>query len=181
MSIAEKLDQYFETTFPNANTTVYRDLMMNLKKAMEDGALDESERLIVLLSIATSLENSSLQSWSEQQLKERDFTVEQIQEAKESAAIGGMLNVYYKFKGYVAPDANAKYGRAGLRMQSLMKPINGKQNMELMLMAVSIVNGCPSCIESHEKALMDLGVSTDKIHDLARLAATVKGLTVLSH
>jgi len=61
------------------------------------------------------------------------------------------------------------YPRAGLRMQSLMKPLSGKQNFEMMSMSVSIVNGCPQCIASHEKALTELGVSADKIHDLARL------------
>ena len=46
----------------------------------------------------------------------------------------------------------------------------------MMSMPVYIVNGCPQCIASHEKALTDLGVSADKIHDLARLAAVCKGL-----
>lgn len=114
-------------------------------------------------------------------MKARDFSAEQIQEAKESAAIMGMLNTYYKFKGYLSPESLDNYQRAGLRMQSFMKPQNGKERFEMMAFAVSVVNGCPSCIASHEKALTQLGVGADKIHDLARLAAVVKGLSTLSH
>ncbi|MEQ1723526.1 MAG: carboxymuconolactone decarboxylase family protein, partial [Pseudobdellovibrio sp.] len=67
-----------------------------------------------------------------------------------------------------------------LRMNSLSKPLNGKQNFEMMALAVSVVNGCPTCVSSHEKALTDLGVTRDKIHDLARLASVTKGLSGLN-
>jgi alkyl hydroperoxide reductase subunit D len=117
--------------------------------------------------------------FAENELKSLDLTVEQIQEAKESAAIMGMMNTYYKFRGYLAPEAAPNFQRAGLRMQSLMKPHNGKLRFEMMAFAVSVVNGCPSCIGSHERALTELGVEADKIHDLARLASVMKGLSAL--
>jgi alkyl hydroperoxide reductase subunit D len=181
VSISEKLDQYFETEFAGASTSVFRDLMMNLKKLLEESPLEEGERFLGLMSIATSLDNKSLMSLAEVALKERDFTQEQIQEAKESAAIMGMLNTYYKFKGFLSPESVDSYQRAGLRMQSLAKPQNGKERFEMMALAVSVVNGCPTCVSSHEKALRALGVDAEKIHDLARMASVIKGLTVLKH
>jgi alkyl hydroperoxide reductase subunit D len=50
----------------------------------------------------------------------------------------------------------------------------------MMAFTVSVLNGCQTCVVSHEKALTTLGVSRDKIHDLARLASVVKGLSGLN-
>lgn len=179
MSDQMTLDQFLETEFPAAETSVFRDLSVNFKKLMEESPLDETDRWMNLLAIATSLENKKMMLFAEEQLKERDLTMEQIREARESAGIMGMLNTYYKFKSFLAPEAVELYQRAGLRMQSLMKPINGKEKFEMMAFSVSVVNGCPTCVASHERALFQLQVSADKIHDLAKLAAVCKGLTAL--
>ncbi len=64
-------------------------------------------------------------------------------------------------------------------MQSLGKPQSGKKIFEGMAMTVSIVNGCPMCIVAHEKAMIEQGYTHDHVHELARLAATAKGLTAL--
>lgn len=179
MSMAEKLDQFFEKEFPNHDSSIYRDLMMNLKKILEDSPLAPAERFLGLMSVASSLNYKELMTLAESELQASDVTREQIQEAKESAAIMGMLNTYYKFKGYLSPESAPDYQRAGLRMQSLAKPQNGKERFEMMAFAVSVVNGCPTCVSSHEKALRGHNVEPDKIHDLARLAAITKGLTAL--
>jgi alkyl hydroperoxide reductase subunit D len=181
MSLADPINNYFDREYANHSTTIFRDLLMNFKKIMEESPLEENDRLLSLLAVASSLQHSSLETFAIEQLQERGLTPEQIQEAKESAAIMGMLNTYYKFKSFVDPQSLDSYARAGLRMQALMKPQNGKEKFEMMAFAVSVVNGCPSCVFSHEKALRQLNVDPEKIHDLARLAAVVKGLAVLKH
>jgi alkyl hydroperoxide reductase subunit D len=90
-----------------------------------------------------------------------------------------MLNVYYRFRYMVGNEED--YRAAGLRMTALARPVLGKERFEMLAFAVSVLNGCQSCIRSHEKVLRDAGVSTDKVHDLARLAAVVKGLHTLPH
>jgi alkyl hydroperoxide reductase subunit D len=179
MSIGETLTHFFDQHFPNHSTSIYRDLLMNVKKVLEDSPLEPADRFLGLAAIATSLDHKPLFELAAQHLKTLEVSDEQIQEAKESAAIMGMLNTYYKFKGYLAPDSVENYQRAGLRMQSLSKPLNGKERFEMMSFAVSVVNGCPTCVSSHEKALRALNVDAEKIHDLARLASATKGLTVL--
>lgn len=174
------VDNFIETQFRDASTSVFRDLSLNFKKIIEDGPLDEQERFLNLLAISTALENKEMMDFAAQELKTRDIPVENINEAKESAAIMAMLNTYYKFKGFLDTNiVSEHYNRAGLRMQSLMKPINGKERFEQMAFAVSVVNGCPSCISSHEKALAELGTSREKIHDIAKMAAICAGLTTL--
>lgn len=179
MSLVEKVDQYLDAEFPGASTSIFRDLSLNFKKLLEEGHLEPQERTMNLLAIATTLENTPLMTLAKSLLEEQGVPAEQIREAAEIAGILGMNNVYYKFKSYLPNEVKENYTRAGLRMQSFMKPVSGKHHFEMMSMSVSIVNGCPQCIVSHEKALTDLGVSADKIHDLARLAAVAKGLTSL--
>ncbi len=181
MSISEKIDSFIETQFGNSETAVFRDLTLNFKKIMEDSPLDPTERYMNALAIGKTLHWSAFVTFAATELKELGLEDAQIQECKESAAIMGMLNTYYKFKGFLSAEvlSDTAYQRAGLRMNSLSKPVNGKERFEMMATSVSIVNGCPTCVASHEKALTDLGVSRDKIHDLARLASVMKGLSAL--
>lgn len=181
MSFDTKLDAVFDTEYAGADSTIYRDLMMNLKKLMSDSPLDEQERLLNLAAVSASLKNTAFLKLAETELAALGLSPEQIKEARESASIMGMLNTYYKFKSYLPDNVKENYSRAGLRMQSLMKPHNGKERFEQMAMAVSVVNGCPSCIAAHEDALTKLQVPADKIHELARLAAVMKGLTDLKY
>jgi alkyl hydroperoxide reductase subunit D len=65
-------------------------------------------------------------------------------------------------------------------MNVLAKPALGKEHFEMLSFAVSVINGCESCVRSHEKALRDTGTPPEKVHDLARLASVIKGLKTLS-
>lgn len=179
MNISEKVDAFLEQTYPGLTTSIYRDLSLNFKKALEDNLLDPAERFQNLLAAATALNNLDLMKFAASTLKEMGLSEEVLRETAESAGIMGMNNTYYKFRSYLPEEDKVNYQRAGLRMMSLGKPIMGKKLFETLAMTVSIVNGCPMCIASHEKALLEHGMTADQIHDLARLASVVKGLTSL--
>lgn len=179
MALSDKVDAFLEISFPNHDSAPYRDLSLNFKKVMEDSALEPTDRLMNVAAIARSLHWKELENFAAAELKELGTGDAEIQECFESAAIMGMLNTYYKFKGFLSAEVLPDYARAGLRMNTLSKPLNGKERFEMMAMAVSVVNGCPTCVSSHEKALTDIGVTRDKIHDLARLASILKGLSCL--
>ena len=146
---------------------------------MEESTLEPIERLMNVAAIARALHWKELETMAAIELKNLGLSEHEIKECFEAAAIMGMLNTYYKFKGYLPTDVLPDYARAGLRMNSLSKPLVGKQKFEMMAFAVSVINSCPTCVSSHEKALTDLGTARDKIHDLARLAAILKGLSCL--
>lgn len=179
VNIAERIDLFLDSEFAGAESSVYRDLSLNFKKLMEEGALEPQERFMNLLAISVALREKSMAELAKAGLRELGLTDEQIREAAESAGIMGMNNVYYKFRNFLSEEAREHYHRAGLRMQSLMRPANGKQAFEMLSLSVSIVNGCPACVASHENVLRGLGLATDKIHDLARLASVAKGLSSL--
>lgn len=159
------------------DTVIARDLKLNLKRVLDESTLAEERRFLAALAIAQSLKYEPLEKLALAELARLAVPAEQIQEARESAAIMGMLNTYYKFRGMV--ESEEPYKTAGLRMTVFGRPVLGKEVFEQLAFAVSVVNGCPSCIRSHELALRQLGVTTDQIHDLARLASIAAGLAAL--
>lgn len=63
--------------------------------------------------------------------------------------------------------------RAKLRMNVIAKPGIDKASFELMSIAVSAINGCGMCIESHEKTLRAEGISREAIQSAVRIAAVI--------
>jgi len=165
--------------FENQTSVIARDLNLNLTKFLENGSLGREDAHLALLAAASSVEHSGLINKATAELKIMGFTDDQIREARESAAIMGMLNTYYKFRHFLGNGED--YRVAGLRMTALARPVLGKERFEMLAFTVSVLNGCEPCTKSHEKALRDAGVSSDKIHDLARIAAIVNGLRLLDN
>lgn len=182
MSFSEQIDLFLENNMSHKDTSVFKDLSLNVKKILEDSPLEPTDRLMNVAALARALDWPELEVFASTLLKEAGKSTEEINECFEAAAIMGMLNTYYKFRGFLSPEvlADSAYQRAGLRMNSISKPLNGKEKFEMMAFSVSVANSCPTCVSSHEKALTDLGVTRDKIHDLARLASVLKGLSSLS-
>jgi alkyl hydroperoxide reductase subunit D len=167
-----------ETLFENQTSVIARDLKLNLNKFLESGSLPKEDAHLALLAAAAAVKDPSLIAYATERLQTLGFNTDQIREARESAAIMGMLNTYYRFRHFLGnPD---EYRVAGLRMTALARPIIGKERWEMLAFTVSVLNGCEACTKSHEKALKDAGLTTDKIHDLARIASIAKGLSFLA-
>ncbi len=159
------------------DSPVGRDLKLSLSRVLEDSVLGPDERLLALLATATSAGHHDLAAYARAELLARGVQEGEVREAAESAAIMAMLNMYYRFRHMVGKEED--YRAARLRMNSMARPALGKERFEMLALAVSILNGCESCIRSHEKVLRDAGVEAEKVHELARIAASVKGLAVL--
>ena len=169
----ERIDALIE---PHTGVIV-RDLKLNLNRLLQDGALSAEEALLATLAVSTSLGFARMAAFARDQLLHAGVGEDQIHEAAQSAALMGMLNTYYRFRHFVGSPE--EYRVAGLRMTVLAKPVLGKERFEILAFAVSVVNGCESCVRSHEKALRDGGATAEKVHDLARLAAVLKALSTL--
>jgi len=96
---------------------------------------------------------------------------EALTAAKAAAAIMGMNNVYYRFTHLVGGD----YGNmpAKLRMNVMAKPGVEKVDFELWSLAVSAINGCGMCMESHEKVVKHGGLTSEQVQAAVRIAAVV--------
>jgi alkyl hydroperoxide reductase subunit D len=161
-----------------STSVIARDLRLNLKRMLEDGALDVEDRYFTLLATSIATQHADLAEHARRELAARGAKPEEIQEAAESAALMAMLNTYYRFRHMLESDE--EYRMAGLRMMVFAKPLLGKKRFEEVAFAVSVVNGCESCIRSHEKVLRELGLGSNQIHDLARIASIVRGLQTLA-
>src|SRR4051812_506619 len=85
-----------ERLFVHADTTIARDLKLNLTRLLEQGALAGDEALLALLATARAVEDRELELIAREALAGFDLSPEQIEEAAQSAAIMAMLNVYYR-------------------------------------------------------------------------------------
>ena len=99
----------------------------------------------------------------------------EIAGAYEAANIMAMNNVYYRF---VHLASNNVYGTkpAGLRMNVIGNPSIDKLDFELFSLAVSAINGCGLCIDSHEKVLTKAGVTEETIQQAVKIAAVVQAV-----
>lgn len=108
------------------------------------------------------------------------LTPEVVTAAKTAASVMAMNNVYYRF---VHLASNPIYGTlpARLRMQGLRTHGIEQATFELWALAVSAINGCGMCIDSHEQVLAGEGVRPEAIQDAIRVAAIVQAVaTVLT-
>ncbi|MNR05272.1 Alkyl hydroperoxide reductase AhpD [compost metagenome] len=58
-------------------------------------------------------------------------------------------------------------------MQIMSSPVTGKEFFELMSIAVSAVNGCEMCVNEHEKSILALGATEERVFDAVRIASIV--------
>lgn len=86
-------------------------------------------------------------------------------------------DVYYRFV-HLASNPEYKMMPARLRMNALGHPGVDRADFELWALAVSAINGCGACMNAHEKALRQSGVSSDAIQTAARFAAIVQSVAV---
>lgn len=178
-ALLASLDQMFG----DRQTTIAKDLKLNYRRLVEDSQLSKQESALLSIALAKTTGFGELLKAAKVEALENGVSEAGVQEAEESAAIMGMLNIYYRYRHFVEhgdPSAKDAYGAAKLRMTSLANPVLGKEAFETLALAVSAINGCEMCVSSHERALMQLGVTRDKLHDVARLAAVVKGLSSIA-
>lgn len=157
-----------------------RDLKLNLGSLATEPGLTEQQRAGTF--IATAL--ASRQPVVIQDLLAEfgpQLSAEALTAAKAAAAIMGMNNIYYRFVHMMAhePSANYKAMPAKLRMNVIGKPGVDKIDFELWSLAVSAVNGCGMCIESHEALLRKSGLSEEQIQQAVRIAAVVHAVAAV--
>ncbi len=103
------------------------------------------------------------------------LSMQAIDAAKGAAAIMGMNNIYYRF---LHLTQNEKYQTmpARLRMNIMRQHGVDHLDFELWSTAVSAINGCGACVDSHEKVLRDKGFEEEKILAAVRIASVVHAI-----
>ncbi|MEO5772790.1 MAG: carboxymuconolactone decarboxylase family protein [Sphingomicrobium sp.] len=151
-----------------------KDLRLNISSILSDQLLGENRKLGLLLACAHGSGYRPLVAAAESEV-EGKLTDQYANAARGAAALMAMNNVYYRF---VHLASNPEYGTmpAKLRMNFIGSHGIDKDDFELFSLAVSAMNGCGMCIDSHERVLQQHGVKAETIQAAARIGAVMKAI-----
>jgi alkyl hydroperoxide reductase subunit D len=164
-------------TFTEALPDYAKDLRLNMGSLLSDQTLGDQRKYGLLLACAHGTGYKPIVEAAEAEV-EGKLSPEAANAARASAAVMAMNNVYYRF---VHLASNPEYGTmpAKLRMNVIGNPGIDKADFELFSLAVSAMNGCGMCIDSHEKVLKQHGVNAEAIQAAARVGAIVKAVATV--
>ena len=151
-----------------------RDLALNLGSVLTPAGapgLDERQIWAVALAAALASRNAAF-SRELGGLAAQRLDAAHVTAAHAAAAIMGMNNVYYRFL-HLVEDPEYATLPVRLRMNVIGSPGIPRADFELLALAVSAINGCGSCVASHERQLRSHGLAREAIQSAVRIAATV--------
>jgi alkyl hydroperoxide reductase subunit D len=156
-----------------------KDLQLNLSSLLRPGGapgLSETQVGGIVLASALASRNPAFSEEVRRYVGQRldDATV---RAAAAAAAVMAMNNVYYRFLHLVG-DAEYRNLPARLRMNVLRALGVDTADLELYALAVSAVNGCGLCIQSHERSLREHGVTREGVQSAIRIAAVIHAVAV---
>jgi lipoyl-dependent peroxiredoxin subunit D len=148
-----------------------KDQKLNLSAVLADTVLTPQQRWGTLLASALAARNPAVIAAVAAEAAQH-LSPEAMEAAKAAASIMAMNNIYYRFV-HLAGDKDYATMPAKLRMNVIGKPGVEKADFELWSLAVSAVNGCGMCIEAHDRALKQIGISKEAIQQAIRIAAVI--------
>jgi alkyl hydroperoxide reductase subunit D len=154
-----------------------KDLKLNLGSVLRQTELTEQQAWGTAVCSALASRNSELLGAILTEAG-KHLTEQALFAAEAAAAVMGMNNIFYRFRHL---SSNEKYREmpARLRMQVIRTHGSDPVDFELWCLAVSAINGCGVCVDSHEKVLREKGVSEETILAAVRIASTIHGLAAV--
>ncbi|WP_431960062.1 alkyl hydroperoxide reductase [Actinacidiphila sp. bgisy160] len=151
-----------------------KDLKLNLGSVTGNSELPRQQLWGTVLATAIASRSAVVLRALEPEARE-NLSPEAYQAAKAAAAIMAMNNVYYRTRHLLS---DPEYGnlRAGLRMNVIGNPGVEKTDFELWSLAVSAINGCGTCLDSHEQVLRKAGVERETVQEAFKIAAVVQAV-----
>ena len=153
-----------------------KDMKLNLGSVVGNSDLPAQQLWGTVLACAIATRGERVLAELEPQAK-AELSAEAYTAAKSAAAVMAMNNVYYRTLHLLS---DKEYGtlRAGLRMNVIGNPGVPKVDFELWCLAVSAVNGCGQCLDSHEQVLRKAGVERETVQAAIRIAAVLQAVSV---
>jgi len=157
-----------------------RDLKLNLGSVLSTtGAPGLTDRQIWAVALASAIASRNVTFTREiELLAGAHLDAAYLNGARAAAAVMGMNNIYYRFL-HLVEDAEYSQMPARLRMNVIGNPGIDKQDFELLSLAVSAINGCGTCVASHERTLRKHGLGREAVQSAVRIAATVHAVAVV--
>jgi lipoyl-dependent peroxiredoxin subunit D len=154
-----------------------KDLKLNLSSVLRQTELTEQQTWGTAVATAMASRNPQV---LEAILTEAPghLAPAALHAAKAAAAIMSMNNIFYRFRHL---STNEKYAAmpARLRMQVIRSHGGDPVDFELWCLAVSAINACAACVDSHEKVLREKGIGEEAVMAALRIASTVHALATV--
>ncbi|WP_221347669.1 alkyl hydroperoxide reductase [Streptomyces beigongshangae] len=153
-----------------------KDLRLNLGSVIGDSALSQQQLWGTVLACAIASRSPRVLRELEEEANAK-LSPEAYTAAKTAAATMAMNNVFHRTRHLLS---DPEYGtlRAGLRVNVLGDPGVAKVDFELWSLAVSAINACGQCLDSHEQVLRKAGVDRETVQEAFRIAAVVQAVGV---
>ncbi len=153
-----------------------KDVRLNLGSMGTDESLTAQQKYGLIVACAIATRNDGVKKALIAEATPH-LSPEAMSAAKAAVSIMSMNNVYYRF---VHLSSNQQYGTmpARLRMNVIGRPGVDKVDFELWSLAVSAINGCGMCIDSHEAILRKAGVTAEMVQTAVRFASIIQSAAI---
>lgn len=152
-----------------------KDVRLNLSTLANDETLGEQTKYGLILACAIATRNPEVLAALDAEASPH-LSAAARDAARAAASIMAMNNVYYRFVHLATNKAYATMP-AKLRMNVIGNPGVPKSDFELWSLAVSAINGCGACLDSHETELRKHGVSAVQVQAALRIGAVVNAVS----
>ncbi len=153
-----------------------KDLSLNLSSLAGETVLTDQQKWGALLASAYAVGEGRTVQAIAGAAQAAGLTEEAANAAKAAAAMMGMNNVYYRTL-HLLKNSEYRTLPARLRMNIIANPGADKTDFELWSLAVSAINGCGACLDSHEEELKKRRVPAAQIQTAFRIAAVVNAVS----
>lgn len=153
-----------------------KDLSLNLSSLAGETTLNDQQKWGCFVACAYAVGSAPVIKAINASAEAAGLTPEAANAAKAAAAIMGMNNVYYRAL-HLMQNQEYRTLPARLRMNILANPGVDKVDFELWSAAVSAINGCGACLDSHEKTLRDHGAPNTAVQAALRIGAVVNAVS----
>lgn len=151
-----------------------KDLKINVQNTLNFENLSKKEASLIALATCINEKHNALIGVFTNLAKEYGANIEEISDIYACTALLRMNNVFYRFRHFVGKEVYNS--PAGLKMSAMGKPIISKEFFELVSLCISALNGCETCVKSHEMSVIQHGCTENRIYDAIRLTSTIKSL-----
>ena len=165
----ERINQLRES-FPAAA----RDLKLNLENVLVPGSLNAAQVWGTALASAYASRNFTLVQAVLADAKAAGVEEGTLEDAKAASVLMAMNNVYYRFRHLIEKEEYSQRP-ARLRMMRISQVTSNKVDFELFCLVVSAINGCQNCMQSHERTVIEGGLTVDQVHDAVRIGSVIHG------
>ena len=153
-----------------------KDVRLNLSALASDETLTPQQKYGLIVACGIASRNKEVRTALELEAAPH-LTPAALAAAKAAATIMGMNNVYYRFTHLVSNDEYRTLP-AKLRMNVIGNPGVDKVDFELWALAVSAINGCGVCMDSHEAVARKANLSVEAIQAAVRFAAIIQSAAI---